>query len=81
MRSTRPQKRIWIASPYFDNRSFRLNFEITAAIADSTFVSKVEEMFENDFKHARLMEQGEYDRMPWWFRLGVRFARLTAPVQ
>ncbi|MGB5366276.1 MAG: cardiolipin synthase [Polyangiales bacterium] len=70
-----------IGTANFDNRSFRLNFEITAAIADSTFISKVEEMFENDFKHARLMEQGEYDRKPWWFRLGVRFARLTAPIQ
>ncbi len=70
-----------IGTANFDNRSFRLNFEITAAIADPTFASKVEKMFENDFKHARLMEQGEYDRKPWWFRLGVRFARLTAPIQ
>jgi cardiolipin synthase len=70
-----------IGTANFDNRSFRLNFEITAAIVDPTFASKVEEMFENDFKQARLMEQGEYDRKPWWFRLGVRFARLTAPIQ
>ncbi len=70
-----------VGTANFDNRSFRLNFEITAAIADPTFVSKVEEMFDNDFKHARLMEQGEYDRKPWWFRLSFRFARLTAPIQ
>jgi cardiolipin synthase len=70
-----------IGTANFDNRSFRLNFEITAAIAEPAFASKVEQMFEEDFKHARLMEPGEYDRKPWWFRLGVRFARLTAPIQ
>ena len=70
-----------IGTANFDNRSFRLNFEVTAVIADPTFISKVERMFEDDFKRSRLMEEGEYDRKPWWFRLGVRFAHLTAPIQ
>ena len=65
----------------FDNRSFRLNFEITAAVADPAFVAKVGQMFEDDFKRSRLMDEGEYDRKPWYFRLGVRIARLTAPIQ
>ncbi len=70
-----------IGTANFDNRSFRLNFEVTAAIADAAFVRDVEQMFERDFEHARLMEPGEYDRKPWWFRLGVRIARLTSPIQ
>ena len=70
-----------IGTANFDNRSFRLNFEITAAISDPTFVTKVEQMFEDDFARSRLMQEGEYDRKPWWFRLGVRLARLTAPIQ
>ena len=70
-----------IGTANFDNRSFRLNFEITAAVSDPTFVAEVERMFQNDFQHARLMEKGEYDRKPWWFRLGVRLARLTSPIQ
>ena len=70
-----------IGTANFDNRSFRLNFEITAAISNSEFVAEVEQMFENDFQHARLMEEGEYDRKPWWFRFGVRLARLTSPIQ
>lgn len=70
-----------IGTANFDNRSFRLNFEITAAIADPTFVEEVEKMFEDDFARSRLMKGGEYDRKPWWFRLGVRFARLTSPIQ
>lgn len=70
-----------IGTANFDNRSFRLNFEITAAIADPTFVAEVEKMFEKDFERARLMKPGEYDRKPWYFRLGVRVARLTSPIQ
>ena len=70
-----------VGTANFDNRSFRLNFEVTAAIADAAFVRDVEQMFEGDFEHARLMEPGEYDRKPWWFRLGVRIARLTSPIQ
>jgi cardiolipin synthase len=38
-------------------------------------------MFEADFAKARLMEPGEADDKPWWFRFAVRLARLTAPVQ
>lgn len=70
-----------VGTANFDNRSFRLNFEITAAISDSSFVSRVEDMFEADFRGSRLMEEGEFDRKPWWFRVGVRFAALTAPIQ
>jgi len=70
-----------VGTANFDNRSFRLNFEITSVIADDHFAAEVERMFEADFAKSRLMEPGEYDRKPWWFRFGVRLARLTAPVQ
>ncbi len=70
-----------IGTANFDNRSFRLNFEITAAISNPDFIAEIERMFETDFQHSRLMEAGEYDRKPWWFRLGVRLARLTSPIQ
>jgi cardiolipin synthase len=70
-----------IGTANFDNRSFRLNFEITAVIVDEEFASEVEQMFEADFAKARLMEPGEADDKPWWFRFAVRLARLTAPVQ
>lgn len=70
-----------IGTANFDNRSFRLNFEITAAFADPGSVTAVEKMLEDDFRQARLMEEGELDRKSWWFRFGVRLARLTAPIQ
>ena len=69
-----------VGTANFDNRSFRLNFEISAVVADVEFASDVEEMFENDFAASRLMEPDEYDNKPFWFRLAVRTTRLTAPV-
>ena len=70
-----------VGTANFDNRSFRLNFEITALVADDDFAGEVERMLENDFAKSRLMEAGEYDAKPWWFRFAVNLARLTGPVQ
>jgi cardiolipin synthase len=70
-----------VGTANFDNRSFRLNFEITAVVADGDFAAAVERMLEADFSKSRLMEPGEYDAKPWWFRFAVNLARLTAPVQ
>ena len=70
-----------VGTANFDNRSFRLNFEITALVADSTFVGEVERMLEADFARSRRMEPGELDRKSFWFKLGVKLARLTSPIQ
>ena len=71
-----------IGTANFDNRSFRLNFEITAAIArNPAFIAEVEAMLENDFAHAREVSPNELSDRPWWFRFAVRLARLTAPIQ
>ena len=70
-----------VGTANFDNRSFRLNFEITALVADDAFAAEVEHMLDADFSKSRLMEPGEYDRKPWWFRFAVKLARLTAPIQ
>jgi cardiolipin synthase len=72
---------VTVGTANFDNRSFRLNFEITAVISDAAFAAEAERMFEADFAKSRIMDPGEYDRKPWWFRFGVRLARLTGPVQ
>jgi len=69
-----------VGTANFDNRSFRLNFEITAVVVDSELAVNVEQMFENDFASSRLMERDEYDNKPFWFKLAVRTARLAAPV-
>lgn len=70
-----------IGTANFDNRSFRLNFEITAVIADQQFAAQVERMFLADFAKARLIDPAEAESKAWWFRFAVQLARLTAPIQ
>jgi cardiolipin synthase len=72
---------VTVGTANFDNRSFRLNFEITAVISDPAFAVEVERMFDADFARSRIMDTGEYDRKTWVFRFGARLARLTGPVQ
>jgi cardiolipin synthase len=69
-----------VGTANFDNRSFRLNFEITTVVFDADFAGNVERMFQNDFSASRIMEQDEYDKKPYWFKLAVRTARLAAPI-
>lgn len=69
-----------VGTANFDNRSFRLNFEITAVVIDPDFASAVERMFEADFAVSRLMAADEYDSKSYLFKVAVRLARLTAPV-
>lgn len=64
----------------FDNRSFRLNFEVTAVIADEEFATGMEAMFERDFVHAQPIDADALDQRPLWWQVGVKLARLAAPV-
>ena len=70
-----------IGSANLDNRSFRLNFEITTVIVDAKFGARVKKMFEKDFDNSRMVQQGELDAKPLWFKFGVGVARLMAPLQ
>ncbi len=49
-----------VGTANFDNRSFRLNFEITAFIADPAFVSQVEQMFLTDFADSSEMKPDDF---------------------
>jgi cardiolipin synthase len=69
-----------IGTANFDNRSFRLNFEITSLIVDANFATEVESMFEKDFTDSRVMKLDEYDSKSFWFKLAVRTSRLAAPI-
>ena len=70
-----------VGTANFDNRSFRLNFEITGFVVDSAFAVGVEKMFLDDFARSREMVPSDYEDRSFWFKLAVRLARLTAPVQ
>lgn len=64
----------------FDNRSFRLNFEVSAVIVDEAFAGEMEAMFEADFRHAESIEPEALEQKSLWWRAGVQLSRLAAPV-
>ena len=70
-----------VGTANFDNRSFRLNFEIRAVVADHAFNKEVEQMLLTDMEQSVEMQPGDLDEKSYWFKLGVRLARLTAPIQ
>lgn len=70
-----------VGTANLDNRSFRLNFEITAFSTDYKFVREVREMLETDFGHATESKVEDFTRKPFLFRAASRAARLLAPVQ
>ena len=70
-----------IGTANFDNRSFRLNFEVTAVIADAVFNDEVASMLEHDFNNGTPVTEEEIRAKGYLFRLAVKVARLTAPIQ
>ena len=69
-----------VGTANFDNRSFRLNFEITVLVQDDAFAAQVEEMLERDFARSRQVSREELDDKPAWFSLAMAAARLLSPV-
>ncbi len=69
-----------VGTPNFDNRSFRLNFEVTSVIVDADFAREMEVMFESDFAHAEPIDPESLSEQPLWWQIGVKLSRLAAPV-
>jgi cardiolipin synthase len=69
-----------VGTANLDNRSFRLNFEITLLNYDSLFVKQVETMLSNDFARSQPATMDDYTHRPFLFKLAVRSARLLAPI-
>ncbi|GHG77188.1 cardiolipin synthase A [Alishewanella longhuensis] len=63
-----------------DNRSFRLNFEITALMLDQSLNEQLQQQFLADFAHSRQMSYAELRARHWWQRAIARGAHLMAPV-
>lgn len=70
-----------VGTANFDNRSFRLNFEITIALADVDMTAKVAQMLQKDFADSRMVRPGEFEDSSFWRRFAIRAARLLSPVQ
>ncbi len=69
-----------VGSANLDNRSFRLNFEVTVLVADRDFADQVARMLEKDFACAREILPGNEPKPRRLQQLGMRVARLVAPV-
>ena len=70
-----------IGTANFDNRSMRLNFEVTMVFYNEDFGQQVEAMLLRDFEASRQVAATDYTESSLPFRFAVRAARLLAPVQ
>ncbi len=70
-----------VGSANLDNRSFRLNFEITGFSPDPAFVDEVARMLEADFEASVEARVEDFSAKPFLFRAACRVARLMAPLQ
>lgn len=69
-----------VGTANLDNRSFKLNFEITAISTNIKFIGEVAAMLEKDFASARLLAHNELDDRSFGFRIAARIARLFSPI-
>lgn len=69
-----------IGSANLDNRSLRINFEITAIVRDPVFVESVKEMLTRDLNNSRPLTPKDLEKRSWAKRLISRLARLLAPI-
>ena len=70
-----------VGTANLDNRSFRLNFEITSVVIDDDFASEIDKMLQADFARASQVTTEQVESKGFLFRLASRAAYLLAPVQ
>jgi cardiolipin synthase len=70
-----------VGTANLDNRSMRLNFELTVLFADRQFAAGVAGMLQRDFLQCDRATPGDLKRRGLTFRLAVRIARLLSPIQ
>ena len=71
---------VGIGTANLDNRSFRLNFEVTLLSVNVELATNVKSMFENDFANSHQVEHDEILRRNPLFKLGAAGARLLSPI-
>ncbi len=69
-----------VGSANLDNRSFRLNFELTVFTVDEVFASEVEAMLMDDFDRSIELSRQSQRSTHRLRRFGMRIARLVSPV-
>lgn len=69
-----------IGTANLDNRSLRINFEITMLVPDAAFAEDVAAMLRRDMERCQGVAKSGLERRGWGFRLAVRASRLLAPI-
>ena len=69
-----------VGTANLDNRSFRLNFELTFLNFDREFIKHVEAMLIQDFSVSRKVLLEDFTRRWFPFKLAVRLAGLLSPI-
>lgn len=70
-----------VGTANMDNRSFRINFEISILCADRQFAAEMEKMMREDLENSIQVGAEDYHKRPFWFKLAVKISRLLAPIQ
>ena len=70
-----------VGTANFDNRSFRINFEITVLVANSPLRDRVQEMMAHDFENSQQAKLEDFTKRSWFFRAMARTCRLMSPLQ
>lgn len=68
-----------VGTANLDNRSIRINFEITALVDDHAFAAQCIAMLENDLKDCREIARDQWDKLNVLDRLASRGARMLSP--
>ena len=69
-----------VGSTNFDNRSFRLQFEVNALFVNEAFASEIETMLLADLEHSEPYDPSSLHQASFLKRLAVSVARLTSPL-
>ncbi len=72
---------VGVGTANFDNRSFRINFEITAVVIGGPLVEQVQQMWNADLANCHRAQLSEFTSRPWLFRAIARACRLMSPLQ
>ena len=69
-----------VGSANLDERSLRLNFELTLFMEGREMNERVAAMLEEDMRHSTPLAADAWERAGWPVRLGARICRLLSPV-
>jgi cardiolipin synthase len=69
-----------VGTANLDNRSFRLNFELTGLVKDPDFISRLADQFETDFTGSILLDPYKVADRPLFEQVLIRVCRLFSPI-